>query len=60
MRSGLARFSFFLNLAMMMEIKRMKTEFALAFNEIAERSRLESKTIIAAVEMALEQAYKIV
>tara|TARA_A100001037_G_scaffold306386_1_gene351127 strand:+ start:561 stop:2441 length:1881 start_codon:yes stop_codon:yes gene_type:complete len=36
----------------------MKTEFALAFNEIAERSRLESKTIITAVEMALEQAYR--
>ena len=36
----------------------MKSEFALAFNEIAERSRLETKTIIMAVEMALEQAYR--
>ena len=36
----------------------MKSEFALAFNEIAERSRLETKTIIMAVELALEQAYR--
>ena len=36
----------------------MKSEFALAFNEIAERSRLETKTIISAVELALEQAYR--
>ena len=36
----------------------MKSEFELAFNEIAERSRLETKTIIAAVELALEQAYR--
>ena len=36
----------------------MKSEFELAFNEIAERSRLETKTIITAVELALEQAYR--
>ena len=36
----------------------MKSEFALAFNEIAERSRLETSTIIMAVELALEQAYR--
>ncbi|MBH27883.1 MAG: hypothetical protein CL789_01405 [Chloroflexi bacterium] len=36
----------------------MKSEFALAFNEIAERSRLETTTIISAVELALEQAYR--
>ncbi len=36
----------------------MKSEFSLAFDEIAERSRLENETIIAAVELALEQAYR--
>ena len=36
----------------------MKTEFTLAFNEIAERSSLDRETIIEALEMALVQAYR--
>ncbi|HJN40814.1 MAG: transcription termination factor NusA [Anaerolineales bacterium] len=36
----------------------MKSEFTLAFNEIAERSHLDRETIIEALEMALVQAYR--
>ena len=36
----------------------MKTEFTLAFNEIAERSSLDRETILEALEMALVQAYR--
>ncbi len=36
----------------------MKSEFSLAFNEIAERSHLDHETIIEALEMALVQAYR--
>ncbi len=36
----------------------MKSEFTLAFNEIAERSHLDRETIIEALEMALAQAYR--
>ena len=36
----------------------MKSEFSLAFNEIAERSHLDRETIIEALEMALVQAYR--
>ncbi|MDP6224910.1 MAG: transcription termination factor NusA [Anaerolineales bacterium] len=36
----------------------MKSEFTLAFNEIAERSHLDRETIVEALELALVQAYR--
>ncbi len=36
----------------------MKTEFALAFNEIADRSKLKREVILEALESALAQAYR--